>query len=107
MDYTSIFTLTTFYDAIPDFHNWLFEISGLSYETLKGGSSGNDITWHIFGDNVFAQCANKCNENTECVGFTYTKPSTYYNNCYLKSVIQYPPSTSYDASQRTAYMLRK
>ena len=81
---------------------------GLSYETLKGDSIGNDIVGFRFDDNVYDRCANKCNEKTDCVGFTYTKPTPLnVKNCNLKSIVQYPPSSSSDASQRTAYMLRK
>ena len=85
------------------------DVLGLSYETLEGNSRGNVTASFTFSDNVFDQCANKCNENTDCVGFTYTNstPSALVNNCYLKSVVQYPPSNSSDASLRTAYMLRK
>ena len=84
------------------------ESLGLNYETLEGDSRGNDTASFSFSDKVFDQCANKCNENTDCVGFTYTNSTAaHVKNCNLKSVVHYPPSNSSDAFQHTAYMLRK
>ena len=116
MYYSSIFAPKAFKVKIPfPCMDWIYfttdnlDFLGLSYENLKGDSNGNDIVSFSFSEKVFDQCASKCNENRDCVGFTHAKPtpSPGVQNCNLKSVVHYPPTIPSDASQRTAYMLRK
>ena len=82
------------------------------YETLKGDSGGSDIGQFRFEENGLEKCMAKCDENRDCVGFGYKKPSSEnptYENCYIKSLVSYPADASIGTpaqNLRTGYRLR-